>query len=1059
MADYIQYPGYVDRSVSTLADLRRIASTIPKINSHTLVDGYSTPADGSGGLFVWSPSALDADNASSVIRPDDLGNDEPGRWKLLSLTGIATDQIPILETAASAVPNPPAGRQALFIDSADGLLKRKASDGTITIVDIGAHSNSIQSASIAANGHLLIVRPDGTTLDAGLVAATVAIGTVSTGAPGSAVIVSNSGANGSGIFNFTIPQGAKGDQGIAGVKGDKGDIGLTGSAATIAIGSVSTVAPGSAATVTNSGSINAATLDFTIPQGATGATGATGQTGATGATGTAATITIGSVSSGATAAVTNSGNAQSAVLNFTFPKGDEGDTGSTGATGATGAGATVSIGTVSGGATAAVTNTGTATAAVLNFVLPKGDKGDTGAVGPTGATGPVGQTGATGATGAQGPTGATGATGPAGPAMTDATTLGGEPASYFYPASNPSGFLSSITSSQVTGALGFTPFNAAGGTVSGNLTMTGVVSGQVVRSVTPGSSGSNLGGAFVVVDKIDNSGSVVQFTNNAINSEYGRITGTSAGLTVSSALTVSGASTISGGLTTTGLQVNGNMAATGQLTVTGQSNLGKLYAQDVIASRTANTGVLYLGSNLAQYLYYDGTQFNITGMNTVAGGTLTVNGASTFTGVANFAANTQVNFGSSTNTLNGSSTQWYTGGAATDMKYWRMRGDTAGSFYFETVNDAYSAAYTVFGFQRSGYQSVHLFSGADVTVTGCYGAIGQFQAVAGNGNGQFYNTGWRNDGSTLYLMKSAPQSSEAAAQAAGWDGTRPFSVNLTNGAVSIDGTNCGTNFGGQVTVASSLFANGAIYSGLSNGQRTSMRVGDDCWIGDANIGNTVAVMGVADNNQGYLVFGQSSSRLGMSANDGYLRNDGEFITGGWLRTGGGGGVYFQAYGRGIQAPDAGGLSYGQISTYGAGLNGWCGVNVYSNDCILMSNGQARGIWSSIIGNWLANFDNAGNVVFPANVTAYSDERLKKNIRTIENSRAIIDGLTGIRYERDGETRVGLGAQTTQKVLPEVVFESDDLTGTLSVNYGDVVGPIIEALKLAHRRIDELERKS
>ncbi len=52
-----------------------------------------------------------------------------------------------------------------------------------------------------------------------------------------------------------------------------------GAAATIAIGTVTTGAAGSSATVTNSGSSSAATFDFSIPRGATGATGSQGPAG------------------------------------------------------------------------------------------------------------------------------------------------------------------------------------------------------------------------------------------------------------------------------------------------------------------------------------------------------------------------------------------------------------------------------------------------------------------------------------------------------------------------------------------------------------------------------------------------------------------------------------------------------------------------------------------------------------------------------------------------------------------------------------------------------------
>ena len=81
------------------------------------------------------------------------------------------------------------------------------------------------------------------------------------------------------------PQGPQGPQGPKGDTGDKGDKGDTGNAATITVGSVTTGAAGSPATVTNSGTISAAVFDFVIPQGAKGDTGNTGATGAKGDTG------------------------------------------------------------------------------------------------------------------------------------------------------------------------------------------------------------------------------------------------------------------------------------------------------------------------------------------------------------------------------------------------------------------------------------------------------------------------------------------------------------------------------------------------------------------------------------------------------------------------------------------------------------------------------------------------------------------------------------------------------------------------------------------------------
>ena len=104
-------------------------------------------------------------------------------------------------------------------------------------------------------------------------------------------------------------------------------------------------------------------------------------------------------------------------------KGDKGDAGATGPQGATGAqgpagtAATVTVGattTLAAGAQATVTNSGTTSAAVLNFSIPQGPKGDPGEDGADGAQGPQGEKGDTGETGPQGPQGETGPQGPKG---------------------------------------------------------------------------------------------------------------------------------------------------------------------------------------------------------------------------------------------------------------------------------------------------------------------------------------------------------------------------------------------------------------------------------------------------------------------------------------------------------------------------------------------------------------------------------------------------------------------------------------------------------------------
>lgn len=141
-------------------------------------------------------------------------------------------------------------------------------------------------------------------------------------------------------------------------------------------------------------------------QGPTGATGPTGPTGpqgiqgiqgATGPTGAAATITAGTTITtdpGTSASVTNSGTSSAAIFEFAIPRGATGAAGATGPQGPQGI----------QGLTGATGATG-----------PQGPKGDTGDTGPQGPQGIQGETGLTGATGPQGPQGIQGETGPAGP--------------------------------------------------------------------------------------------------------------------------------------------------------------------------------------------------------------------------------------------------------------------------------------------------------------------------------------------------------------------------------------------------------------------------------------------------------------------------------------------------------------------------------------------------------------------------------------------------------------------------------------------------------------------
>lgn len=186
---------------------------------------------------------------------------------------------------------------------------------------------------------------DGATGAAGPKGDTGAVGaagpTGTKGDTGSTGLTGATGATGpAGATGPTGPQGlqgdpgAKGDQGIQGVKGDTGTAGAAGpTGLTGSTGPAGPTGPAGATGAKGDQGIQGiqgvkGDTGSQGPTGTTGATGATGvagptgptgSTGATGPAGTAATVTVGSTTTGTTAAVTNSGNANAAILDFVLP--------------------------------------------------------------------------------------------------------------------------------------------------------------------------------------------------------------------------------------------------------------------------------------------------------------------------------------------------------------------------------------------------------------------------------------------------------------------------------------------------------------------------------------------------------------------------------------------------------------------------------------------------------------------------------------------------------------------------------------------------------------------
>jgi hypothetical protein len=97
----------------------------------------------------------------------------------------------------------------------------------------------------------------------------------------------------------------------------------------------------------------------------------------------------------------------------------------------------------------------------------------------------------------------------------------------------------------------------------------------------------------------------------------------------------------------------------------------------------------------------------------------------------------------------------------------------------------------------------------------------------------------------------------------------------------------------------------------------------------------------------------------------------------------------------------------------------------------------------------------GNMTSSANVTAYSDERLKSDIKTIDNALEKVSQMRGVTFTKDGENGSGVIAQEIEKVAPELVIDGE----FKSVAYGNTVGYLIEAIKELKSEINELKSKN
>jgi len=114
-----------------------------------------------------------------------------------------------------------------------------------------------------------------------------------------------------------------------------------------------------------------------------------------------------------------------------------------------------------------------------------------------------------------------------------------------------------------------------------------------------------------------------------------------------------------------------------------------------------------------------------------------------------------------------------------------------------------------------------------------------------------------------------------------------------------------------------------------------------------------------------------------------------------------------------------------------------------------------------VGNFYASGNLIGNTVLP------SDERLKNNIKNLENGLDVIEQLRPVSYTWKEGMKIGddfgLIAQEVEKILPELVHETnlifeDNKDTYKTLSYQKLIPFLIKSIQELNIKIKKLENK-
>jgi hypothetical protein len=206
-----------------------------------------------------------------------------------------------------------------------------------------------------------------------------------------------------------------------------------------------------------------------------------------------------------------------------------------------------------------------------------------------------------------------------------------------------------------------------------------------------------------------------------------------------------------------------------------------------------------------------------------------------------------------------------------------------------------------------------------------------------------------------------------------------------------------------------------IVASSNNGTGTNFRVGDDAWIGDINVADTLRISGQQNVNNAYIVFGATNANTLGRAGSGPLTYTGAFTATGTLS------------GNELTSTQSSGLEGGQVNlaipASGTSLVGGVTIDVYQNQLRFFQGDSAKGAYIDLtaaaagVGTNLLTGGSSAVTSVAGATGAVSNNQILSGLLTVDGSGSgldadLLDGQNSSYYATDTKAQAAFDKANT-----------------------------------------------